>query len=364
MSEFNILNFLQNAVNNKISDVHIREGESPFVRKDGLMIKTDIDPLSEDNMANIIEKIVPENLKGKINTLFDFDFSYEIKGLSRFRINFNRDMGEIGFVIRAIPLESPDVKDINLPGGVKNFTKYNNGIVLVTGPTGSGKSTTLAALLDYINQTSQKHIITLEDPIEFVYTNKKSVFTQRQLGVDTTSFPDGLKYALRQDPDVILIGEMRDRETIASALKAAETGHLVFSTLHTIDAVQTVNRIINSFEPHEREPIKLQLADSLRGTIAQKLVKRADGGGRVPASEILVCTPAVRDYIIKDELENVYELIKQGNFDDMITMNMSLHRLVKTELITQEEALAASDNKNELEQMLKGVYHGSFEVGI
>jgi twitching motility protein PilT len=359
MSEFNIVEFLTKAITKKISDIHLKINESPIIRKDGLMIKTELPPLSEDDMNNIVQTIVPLKTKAIIDNICDKDFLYQIEGVSRFRVNLCKESEKISFVLRVVSYEAPSCDEINLPKSIKNFTKFNNGIVLVTGPTGSGKSTTLAALLDYINQTSQKHIITLEDPIEFIHSNKKSVFTQRQLGIDTTSFPDGLKYALRQDPDVILIGEMRDRETIMSALKAAETGHLVFSTLHTIDAVQTVNRIINAFEPHEREAIKFQLAESLRATIAQKLVKRASGEGRLPAAEILVITSAVKDYIKKDKLDSVYELIKQGNFNDMVTMNMSLYRLVKAGLVTKEEALNTADNKIELEQMLKGVFYGT-----
>jgi twitching motility protein PilT len=361
MSQFNIINFLPQIVAKRISDIHLKIGESPIFRKDGLMTRTELPPLTEEDMNRIIQTIVPAKTKVMIDHIFDADFLYQLEGVSRFRVNLCREMGKISFVLRVVPFQAPTCDDINLPKGIKNLTKFNNGIILVTGPTGSGKSTTLAALLDYINQTAQKHIITIEDPIEFVHSNKKSIFTQRQLSVDTPSFSDGLKYALRQDPDVILIGEMRDRETMMSALKAAETGHLVFSTLHTIDAVQTVNRIINSFEPHEREAIKFQLAESLRGTIAQKLVKRANNEGRIPAAEILIITPAVRDYIEKDKLDCVYELIKQGSFNDMITMNMSLYRLVKAGLITKEEAIKSSDNKNELEQMLKGVFYGSFE---
>jgi twitching motility protein PilT len=283
----------------------------------------------------------------------------EIPGLSRFRANVLHDLGNIGIVLRVIPYNIPSIEELSLPPVLKNFLGINNGLVLVTGPTGSGKTTTLASMLDYINQNYQKHIISLENPIEFIHTSKKCIFTQRQLEIDTDTFPNGVKYALRQDPDIILIGEMRDRETISSALKAAETGHLVFSTLHTTDSVQTINRIINAFEPYEREAIRLQIAATLRGTIAQKLVKRANDRGRVPATEVLVVTPAAKDYIMRDEIEKIYELIKIGDYDGMMSMNISLLRLVQAGLITEQEALQVSDTPVEMDILLKGSFHGT-----
>ncbi|OGI22909.1 MAG: hypothetical protein A2287_10430 [Candidatus Melainabacteria bacterium RIFOXYA12_FULL_32_12] len=350
--------FLQLSVSQGISDVHLRINAPPMVRKDGIMMKTKLAPLTAEDMNQVIEKIVPQEVRAKISTNYDVDFSIEMPGVSRFRANILHDLGKIGMVLRVVPFEVPSIEALSLPPVLKNFTGLNNGLILVTGPTGSGKSTTLASILDYLNQKYQKHIISLEDPIEFIHTNKKCIFTQRQLGIDTDSFPNGLKYALRQDPDIILIGEMRDRETISSALKAAETGHLVFSTLHTTDAVQTINRIINAFEPHEREPIRLQIAATLQGTIAQKLVKRADNKGRIPATELLVVTPAVRDYIARDEIEKIYELVKAGDYNGMMSMNISLLRLVQTGLITQETALQSSDTPTEMEILLKGAYHG------
>ncbi len=359
MNEFNIIEFLTKSVFQNVSDIHLRQGEHPMVRRNGLIEKVDHSILDETNFDNIIQTIMPHRVKMQLDELMDFDFPYEIPEISRFRVNFCREMGNPAFVIRVIPYKIPKCSDLGLPHAIENFTKVSNGIVLVTGPTGSGKSTTIASLIDSINENYQKHIVTVEDPIEFIYTSKKSVITQRQLGHDTTSFPNGVKYALRQDPDVILVGEMRDRETITSALKAAETGHLVLSTLHTTDAVQTVNRIINAFEPHERDSIRHQVANVLRGTVAQKLIKRADNKGRVPAAEILVATPTVKNYILKNELDNVYDLIKAGSFSDMITMNMSLYRLFKANLASKEEILKVSDTPHELEQMIRGAYHGT-----
>lgn len=356
---FDINSFLRLSVNQKVSDIHLRVDASPMIRKDGLMMKTQLPPLTKDDIEFIIEKIIPESIQAKINTSYDIDFSMEIPGVSRFRVNLLRDLGNPGIVLRIIPYNIASIEDLYLPPILKSFTEINNGLVLITGPTGSGKSTTLASLLDHLNKNQQKHVVTLEDPVEFIHTNKKSIFTQRQLGVDTDTFPNGLKYALRQDPDVILIGEMRDSETITSALKAAETGHLVFSTLHTTDAVQTINRIINSFEINKRETIRLQIASSIQGIVSQKLAKRADGKGRVPVTEILIITPAIRDYILKDEIEKIYEFLKMGDYEGMMSMNLSLLRLVQSGLITQKTAIQISDIPGEMEMMLKGAFHGT-----
>jgi twitching motility protein PilT len=215
-------------------------------------------------------------------------------------------------------------------------------------------------MIEEINTTRACHIITIEDPIEFIFNNKKCIISQRQILLDTASFPDGVKYALRQDPDVIFIGEIRDRETISAALKAAETGHLVFATIHTNDAVQTINRIINMFEPSDRDFVRSQLSQVLRGTVSQKLLPLKTENGRVPACEVLVVTPTVKDFIEKDKLEEIYELVKKGSFNNMITMNSSLYRLYEQGLVSDEVALAYSDNKQELQQMFRGVYHGTF----
>jgi twitching motility protein PilT len=235
----------------------------------------------------------------------------------------------------------------------------HKGLVLVTGPTGSGKSTTLAALLDTINQNSPKHIITLEDPVEFVYEDKMSVFTQRQVGLDTDSFPSGIKYALRQDPDVLLIGEMRDRETMLSAVHAAETGHMVFSTLHTTDCVQTINRIINAFEPHERDPIRHQVAGVLQGVISQRLVPKAESKGRVAISEVMMVTSTVRDYILKNQMDSIYPLLNNADYEGMNSLNYALNKAVRSNLILPQAALNVSENPEELQQMLRGAFHGT-----
>lgn len=361
--DFNINSFLAKAISIGASDVHLRADDYPIVRKDGKIIKIDMPKLSDHDILSIINTMVPKIVRSQVNSAFDMDFPYEIKGLSRFRVNLNRQLGKSALVIRNVPYSIKTIQELNLPVSLEQFSCLNNGLVVVTGQTGSGKSTTLASLIDYINIHYPKHIITIEDPIEFVFTGKKSIITQRQVGTDTPSFPEGVKYALRQDPDVILIGEIRDKETVETALKAAETGHLVFATLHTNDAIQTINRIINLFEPQNRQFIRGQIASILRGTISQKLVNCQNGEGRHPACEILVCTPTVKDFILKDELDQIYDLVKKGSFNDMLTMNMSLFKLVEKNIITQEEALSKSDNKNELQQMFKGVYHGTKSKG-
>src|SRR5574344_1982089 len=259
-----------------------------MVRKDGKIIKINMPPLTEDDINQTLNQVVPKNVKTKAMSAFDLDFSYEIKGISRFRVNLSRQLGRSALVIRNIPYTIKKFEELDLPLSIEQFAKLNNGIVLITGPTGSGKSTTLASLIDYINTNYQKHIITIEGPIVFIFTSKKSVISQRQVEIDTPTFADGVKYAMRQDPDVILIGEIRDRETIVSALKASETGHLVFATLHTNDAIQTINRMVNFYEPQDRDFVRKQIAETLKGTVSQKLVPRQDTVGRIPACEVLV----------------------------------------------------------------------------
>lgn len=360
MNKFDVIRFLSEAVEKGASDVHLRTDEPPALRKDGKIFKTKLEPLTEADIFSIIEIMVPSSIKNKAFEVFDLDFAYEIKGVSRFRVNLCRELGRISIVIRVVSYTILGIEELNLPKSISNFANLTNGIILITGPTGSGKSTTIASLIDYINKNYQKHIITIEDPVEFIYTDKKSIITQRQIEIDTSSFPDGIKYALRQDPDVILIGEIRDQETMKSALKASETGHLVFATMHTNDAIQTINRIINFFDPKDRDFVRKQLAETLRGTIAQRLIPKQDGQGRIPACEVLVVTPTIKDFIIKDELEQIYALVKKGNFNDMITLNASLFNLIQKNLITKENALNYSDNKVELEQYIRGVYHGTY----
>lgn len=355
-----IESFLRKAVAIGASDVHLQANEHPVVRVDGKITKVNMPILTEEDLVNIYETLLPNHFAEKFQDAFDLDFAYEIKGCSRFRVNLSRQLGRCALVIRTIPYNIKKITSLNLPESIEQFATLNNGLVLITGPTGSGKSTTIASLIDYVNTNYPKHIITIEDPVEFIFTNKKSIVSQRQVQIDTASFPDGIKYALRQDPDVIFIGEIRDRETVTAALKAAETGHLVFATIHTNDAIQTVNRIVNMFEPSDRDFVRQQLAAVLRGTVSQKLVPLSTSSGRRPAVEMLVVTPTVKDFIEKDKLEEIYDLVKKGSFNNMITMNASLYSLYEQGFITEETAMIYSDNKNELQQMFRGVFHGTF----
>ena len=356
---FNIVKFLKSAVATGASDEHLHVGSAPYVRINGFVKKINMPALTKEDLDDAIVEIAPEGKKADILNKLDVDFMFEIPGCSRFRVNYNRQMNMPGLVIRNIPHNIPDMQTLSLPEILSNVIKNNNGIILVTGPTGSGKSTTLASLIKKISDDDSKHIVTIEDPVEYMFSCSKSIITQRQIEIDTASYADGIKYALRQDPDVIFIGEIRDKETMAAALKAAETGHLVFSTLHTNDAVQTINRIINMFEESNRPLIRKQLADTLRATIAQKLVYSEENKKRFPACEVMSVTPAIRDYIIKDNTDAIYQLLLEPNIDDMISMNGSLALLVERGFITKEEALLATNDKNELETILRGAYQGS-----
>ena len=357
--EFNFKEFLMKITAKGASDIHLHVDERPYVRINGSMVKVNYPPLTEDELLKILDSILPVMLKKDAMTALDMDFSYELKGITRFRVNLSRQLGKIAIIMRVIPYEIPSLQELNLLDNLNDFCHFPNGLCFVTGPTGSGKSTTLAALLEIINQNYKKHIVTIEEPIEYIYTNKKSVFTQRQIGIDTKDFQDGVKYALRQDPDVIMIGEVRDKETMSSALKAAETGHLVFATLHTNNAVQTIQRAVSLYEPNDREYIRTQVSSVLRGVISQKLLPSTDGIKRVPALEILTVTPTTRDLIEKDRLDEIYELNRQGAISNLITLNSQLNELVKNLIVSKEDAMNASYNKNELEQMLRGVYHGT-----
>ena len=357
--EFDIIKFLKSAVATGASDEHLRVGYTPFFRKNGFVKKTAAPVLTKQMLDEAVVKIAPAKIKDRILNKFDVDFMFEIPGYSRFRVNYNRQLGNPAMVIRNIPYEIPSLKTLSLPDILHDVIKYQNGIILVTGPTGSGKSTTLASLIKQISIDEAKHIITIEDPVEYVFSSKKSIISQRQIEVDTASYSDGLKYALRQDPDVIFIGEIRDVETMTAALKASETGHLVFSTLHTNDAVQTINRIINMFEESNRPLVRKQLAETLRATIAQKLVYSEEHQKRFPACEVMVVTSTIKDYIIKDNTDEIYTILRDNNIDDMVSMNRSLVSLVDRGLITQEEALANSNDKSELDNFFKGAFQGS-----
>ncbi len=355
----NILDFLRTAVQKRASDIHIKVGNPPILRIDGRIVPTEYKPLTPADTRQALYSLMSAEQRSRFENERELDISLTIEGLSRFRVNVYFEQGNIGAVMRVIPIKTPTIDQLNLPPVIKKLALERQGLVLVTGPTGSGKTTTLASMIEFVNTTKDVHILTVEDPIEFVYTSKKSVITQRELGMDTLTFPNAIKYALRQDPDVILVGEMRDQETITAAVHAAETGHLVLSTLHTTDAVQTVSRVINTFPPHEQEGVRHQLATILRGSISQRLVPTSSGLGRVASVEVLVSTPTVADQIFKNEIDALYQVIGQGAMDGMQSMNMSLFNLFQEDIISLDDALSYSENPNELQRMMRGAFHGS-----
>ena len=358
------------------SDIHIAPNNNLDIRLDkGITPQIDLFDHKLDNIITtefkeiVLDLLQPEMKKRvleQIKTTGHTGFPIAIEGVRlRAQISNNYLGGFEGYnlVFRIIKATPPQLSTLRFNKktleGLENAANAHNGLFLVVGPTGSGKSTTLAALIRFINEKYNKTIVTIEDPIEYEHTPVKCNIVQKELGRDIFVLEEGLRSAMREDPDVILIGEIRDSDTLNTALKAAETGHLVFATLHTNDAVQTVNRIVNMFEPSDRTYVRSQLANTLRGTISQKLMNEKSGNGRRPVCEILVVTPTVKDFIIKDELEQIYDLVRKGSFNDMLTMNMSIHKLVQENVITQEEALEKSDNKVELQQMFKGVYQGT-----
>jgi len=351
--------FLRTAVNKRASDVHIKSGCPPMLRIDGRIVPTEMRPLTPSDTKQALYSILSNTQREEFEVKKDLDFSFMVSGLARFRVNLYHEQGHVGAVFRVIPLKITPLDKLNAPPVIKTLCNFTQGLVLVTGPTGSGKSTLLAGMIEHINTTMDVHIVTAEDPIEFVFRHKKSIITQRELHHDTMTFGTALKAALRQDPDIILIGEMRDPETILSALKAAETGHLVLSTLHTIDAVQTINRVINAFPPHEQAQVLNQLGNVLRGCVAQRLLPKASGIGRVAVNEILIGTPTVTDYILKNQIDGLYEAIRVGGYDGMQSMNMGIYKHYQEGSISIEDALAYSDNQNELQQMMRGAFHGS-----
>ncbi len=341
------------------SDLHLKVGNHPIAR-----IRGKLTPLTqfkrlvqEDTIAMAYAIMASDRQKGKFKENFDIDIAYSVPSLGRFRCNVFNQRGTVGLVLRVIPRKIYTIDDLMLPKVLKTICQEQRGLVLVTGTTGSGKSTTLAAMIDLINATRTEHILTIEDPIEYLHRDNLSIINQREVEADCKSFSSALRAALRQDPDVILVGEMRDLETIETALHAAETGHLVFSTLHTLDATETINRVISVFPPHHQKQIRLQLASVLKGIISQRLVPRADGQGRVPAVEVMVATETVRSCIEeKDKTKLLKDVIGSGTAQyGMQTFDQSLYFLLSKNLITEEEALLRATNVGEFKLRLEGV---------
>lgn len=338
------------------SDLHISSGLPPAIRVDGKLKRMDYPPLTPDEVENLLFPMLSNEQRRRLEQEWELDFSYGIEGLSRFRVNFYKDKGNYAAAFRTITSTVPSFEKLGLPEIIRTTAEKPRGLILVTGPTGSGKSTTLAAMIDYINSTRAEHILTIEDPIEFVHTSKTSIIHQRELGMDTRSFANALKSALREDPDIILVGEMRDHETIALALTAAETGHLVFGTLHTSSASQTVDRIIDVFPEGQQQQIRVQLANSLVAVFAQTLLPKVqpDGSkkGRVMAQEIMLVIPAIANLIRESKAAQIYSTIQMNQGLGMQTLEMALANLYKQKLITLEDALSKTSRPDELKRML------------
>ncbi len=354
----NIDDLLRTACENKASDLHLKVGNYPYVRVDGeLRPLTQYQRVSSEDMLNMAFSMMTNRQKQKFKENTELDMAYGVAGLGRFRVNVFQQRGNVGLVLRVIPTKIRTLEELFLPKVIDKICQESRGLVLVTGTTGSGKSTTLAAMIDRINSTRTDHIITIEDPIEFLHRDKKGFVNQREVEVDTPSFGSALRAALRQDPDVILVGEMRDLETIQTALLAAETGHLVFSTLHTTDATETIQRIIAVFPPPEQKQIRLQMASTLKAVISQRLVRKSDGIGRVPACEILVATEYIRDCVMNpDKTRLIHDAIAAGVSQyGMQTFDQSLYDLYQQGLITLEEALGNSSNPDEFKLRIAGI---------
>lgn len=342
----NLDEMLTTSIEKSASDIHITPGEPPIFRIHGdLTPQTDMGVMDHEATQALVYGVMSEDQKKEFEETLELDYAYEVPGVSRFRINTFRQMRGVASVFRAIPETVPSLEELKLPDVFKTLLNFPNGLILVTGPTGSGKSTTLAAMIDYINASRGEHIITVEDPIEFVHKNKASLINQRQIGRDTRSFNAALKSALREDPDVILVGEMRDLETIRLALTAAETGHLVMGTLHTSSAPRTISRIVDVFPAGEKNVIRNMLSESLQGVICQALVKKSDGG-RAPAFEIMIGTSAIRNLIREDKIAQMYSCIQTGSDAGMTTLDQYLQQLVANQVIDPEIALEAAINKD------------------
>lgn len=353
---------LKTAMTHEASDLHIKVGSSPILRIAGELTPLSSEArLSQQDAMKIAFSVMSPGQREVFKKRNEIDLAYSVPGLGRFRCNVFIQRGTIGLVFRVIPMKIPSFEELNLPEVLKKISMEDRGLVLVTGTTGSGKSTTLASMIDYINMNRTSNIITIEDPIEYLHRDKKSIVNQREVGSDTESFGKALRSALRQDPDVILVGEMRDFETIQTALTAAETGHLVFSTLHTIDATETVNRVIAVFPPYQHKQVRIQLSSVIKGIISMRLMPRADGKGRVPAVEVLVATAMIRDCILDpDKTKLIPDVIAQGKLHyGMQTFDQSLFDLFKSGLVSYEEALRRATNPDDFVLRVKGVHSTS-----
>jgi len=346
--------WLRDLVAEQGSDLHLKAGSPPKIRQgDGRLVALDHASLSHEESEAIARTIIPEDRSERFHSAGEVDFAYGVSGVGRFRVNVFRQRGSTSMVLRRLRFGGPTFEELHLPEVVRKLAEEPRGLVLVTGPTGSGKTTTLAAMIEHINGTKQAHIVTIEDPIEVLFKDDQSSINQREVGNDTESFQSALRAALRQDPDVILIGEMRDTETVRAALQAAETGHLVLSTLHTVDATETVNRVLDFFPPHQQQQIRFTLAGALKGIVCQRLVPTADGG-RTPGVEIMVNTGRIAERIADpDKTSEIHELIGEGRFYGMVTFDQSLVQLVTSGEVDAAAALESSSSPHDFQLMLQ-----------
>jgi twitching motility protein PilT len=334
------------------SDLHLAAGARPSFRKHGHLVQMEDQPeLTPPIIQRMVYAILTQKQREKFEEVLELDFAYAVPGKARFRVNIYRQRDAVGAAFRLIPFEIKKLEDLGVPPSVANFAMLPRGFVLVTGPTGSGKSTTLASLVDLANRQRHDHIMTVEDPIEFLHTHKNCLINQREVGEDTHSFQNALKHVLRQDPDIILVGEMRDLETISVALTAAETGHLVFATLHTADAAQTIDRVIDVFPPHQQQQVRVQLAGALQGVVCQTLARTSDGKGRVVATEVLVVTPAIRNLIREGKTHQIYSSMQAGAKFGMHTLDQHLAELVKQNRITYETGLEKAHHIEDFQRL-------------
>ncbi len=359
---FDLDDFLKKSHQAHASDIHLNCNKVPTLRVNGEVYKIATSPLTYEDIRACFEKTLPKDYLKVHNLSYDdirdIDYIYEIEGISRYRVNYCKEVKGGKLTFRTIPYRIKSLQELELPEYLAEYTKFNNGIVFVTGATGSGKSTTIAALIEIINQTRKNHIITIEDPVEYVYEDKKSLITQRSLDIDVKDFKTGIKYALRQDPDVMLVGEIRDKETLLSAIEAAETGHLVFSTLHTNGTIPSIDRLTGFIEESGQEDFRIRLASCIRGIIHQQLIPKIDSGKLTPAVEILTFTSTVIDYVNEGKLHDIELLMQRSNQPNLVTMNMSLFDLYQRGVISEDIALEYSLEKVEMNQMLKGMQKG------
>ena len=358
METVNLNDLLKIAVKRGASDLHLKVGSVPMLRLLGeLTPAPGGSRLTHADLMAAVSAVLPTDVRDAFADIHEVDLAYSVAGLGRFRCNTFQQRGTVGMVFRVIPMRVPSIEQLLLPSVLTRIASEERGLVLVTGTTGSGKSTTLAAMIDHVNSTRTSHVMTIEDPIEYLHRDKRSIISQREVGLDTRSFSHALRSALRQDPDVILVGEMRDFETIETALLAAETGHLVFSTLHTLDATETINRIIAVFPPHQQQQVRNQLASVTKAVVSQRLVPKADGTGRAPAVEVMVSTAFIRDCIVDaGKTHLIRDAIAQGTSQyGMQTFDQSLFRLCEKEIISTEEALRWATNVDEFVMKMQGV---------